>query len=134
MGNDAVVLVYVEGCLLAHVVDRIEVVQVQPPVLQHSPPRKLSATHEWHCTADVILFKSVERGDVEQWYDPARPGPSRRCILEEHDRIVVENAEALVVVREQPQFDRRRAQANILLRGPAQPSHSPFGVQGPNAR
>ena len=96
--------------------------------------RKIRATHEWHCTADVILFKSVERGDVEQWYDPARPGPSRRCILEEHDRIVVENAEALVVVLEQPQFDRRRAQANSLLRGPAQPSHSPFGVQGPNAR
>jgi len=57
-------------------------------------------------TADVILFKRVERGDVAQWYDPARPGSSRRCILEEHDRIVVENivvenAEAFLVVLEQ---------------------------------
>ena len=47
MGNDSVVLVHVEGCLLAHVVDRIEVVQVQPPVLQHSPPRFDHAVREY---------------------------------------------------------------------------------------
>ena len=47
MGNDSVVLVHVEGCLLAHVVDRIEIVQVQPPVLQHSPPRFDHAVREY---------------------------------------------------------------------------------------
>ncbi len=39
MGNDSVVLVDVEGCLLAHIFERFKPVQVQSRMLQHSPPR-----------------------------------------------------------------------------------------------
>jgi hypothetical protein len=48
MGNDSVVLVDVEGCLLAHIFERFKPVQVQPRMLQHFPLRFDHALREYN--------------------------------------------------------------------------------------